>query len=294
MTGSASRIGVRHAARRSVLALLFFSSTGIPAHAQEKPSLKEILGRAQSDSERKAVEDLIGKLQGKPAQPGQVVPEAAKPPQPAVAPKQGQEHQARGDEREKSPPTASSQSVADQPETTAKPPVPTEGGQAATATKATSDPAPVASDERPPPEIPKAAAKPASEPADAVVEKAERKQLASVDLEVLFEFDSATLTPVAIETLTTLGRALTDARLAGGEFLIGGHTDAKGKVDHNLKLSGRRAEAVRQFLVATFGIDAGRLAAKGFGSRYLKNPEQPRAAENRRVQVVNVARQEAR
>ena len=33
-----------------------------PAAAQDKPSLQELLGRAQSQSERKAVEDLIDKL----------------------------------------------------------------------------------------------------------------------------------------------------------------------------------------------------------------------------------------
>lgn len=293
MTGSASRIGVRNVVRRSVLALLFFT-VAIPAYAQEKPSLKEILGRAQSDSERKAVEDLIGKLQAKPAQPGQAAPEAAKPPLPTVAPKQSPERQADDDRQQKSPTTTTSpQGPAEQPGMTAKPSVPAEGDQSATVAKPSSDVPPVASDERPPPEIPKVVVKPAAEQADAILEKAERQQLPSVELEVQFEYNSAKLTPAAIETLTTLGSALINERLAGSSFLIGGHTDAKGGADYNLRLSDRRAEAVRQFLIRTFGIEASRLSAKGFGSRYLKNPQQPRAAENRRVQVVNVSRQEA-
>jgi outer membrane protein OmpA-like peptidoglycan-associated protein len=293
MTGSASRIGIRNVVRRSALTLLFLIVAGIPVHAQEKPSLKEILGRAQSDSERKAVEDLIGKLQAKPAQPGQAAPEAAKPPLPTVAPKQSPERQADDDKREKSPTTTSPQSPAEQPGITAKPSAPAEGDQSATAAKPSSDVPPVASDERPPPEVPKVVVKPAAEQADAILEKAERQQLPSVELEVQFEYNSAKLTPAAVETLTTLGSALINERLAGSPFLIGGHTDAKGSADYNLRLSDRRAEAVRQFLITTFGIDASRLSAKGFGSRYLKNPRQPRAAENRRVQVVNVSRQEA-
>lgn len=292
MTGSLSRIGVWYAMRRGILALLVLMIPGIPALAQEKPSLKEILGRAQSGAERKAVEDLIGKLQGKPPMQPRQSPQPGKPPEPAVAPDQDQGRQMGNDGHEKSPATTSSQATPEQPEAIAKSPVPVAGDQSATSTEAASNPPPVASDERPQPEIPKIAAKPFS--ADALVEKAERKQLPSVDLEVLFEFDSARLTPDAVETLTTLGRALIDDRLAGGEFLIGGHTDAKGRAEYNLRLSDRRAAAVRQFLMQTFGIDAGRLTAKGFGSRYLKNPQQPRAAENRRVQVVNVSRQEAR
>ena len=118
-------------------------------------------------------------------------------------------------------------------------------------------------------------AKPASEAADVAVEKAERKQLPSVDLEVLFEYKSAELTPAAVETLTTLGRALTDERLAAGTFLIGGHTDAKGSADYNLQLSQKRAEAVRQFLIATFAIDANRLTAGGFRETL---PQEPAAA----------------
>ena len=109
----------------------------------------------------------------------------------------------------------------------------------------------------------------------------------SVDLEVLFEYNSARIAPAALATLTTLGRALTDARLAGDYFLIAGHTDAKGGADYNLRLSQQRAESVRDFLVREFRIDAKRLVAKGFGQRQLKDPQNPLDAKNRRVQIVN-------
>ena len=46
---------------------------------------------------------------------------------------------------------------------------------------------------------------------------------------------------------------------------IEGHTDNMGGKAINAKLSQRRAESVRNYIIKNFGIDAGRIAAKGFG-----------------------------
>ena len=291
MAGSANRPDLRRTLLRCMVAVLAFSLTWAPASAQEKPSLKEILGRAQSESERKAVEDLIGKLRGKAPPPKPQTPEIGKPAPPNVEPKQGEDPKAADEGPDKAASVSSSQNKAEQP-ALPKPPLPTESDQSTAATETLDQQPATSKDEQP--SIPKIAAKPASEAADLAVEKAERKQLPSVDLEILFEYKSAEFTPAAVETLTTLGRALTDERLATSTFLIGGHTDAKGSADYNLQLSQKRAEAVRQFLIATFAIDADRLTAKGFGKRYLKHPQRPRSEENRRVQVVNVSPQAAR
>jgi len=115
----------------------------------------------------------------------------------------------------------------------------------------------------------------------------ETEPMPSVDLEVLFEYKSARIAPAAVATLTALGRALTDARLAGDSFLIAGHTDAKGGADYNLRLSQQRAESVRDFLVREFAIEPERLVARGFGQRQLKDPQNPLDAQNRRVQIIN-------
>ena len=69
-------------------------------------------------------------------------------------------------------------------------------------------------------------------------------------------------------------------------FLVAGHTDAKASVAYNLTLSDQRAKAV--FLVENFHIDPKQLVAVGFGEEKPKN-QNPLAAENRRVQVVNMA-----
>lgn len=66
-----------------------------------------------------------------------------------------------------------------------------------------------------------------------------------------------------------------------------GHTDAKGSADYNQKLSERRAEAVRQYLIAQFALDKSRLTAKGFGKTRLLDPTKPEDGVNRRVQVLN-------
>ena len=45
---------------------------------------------------------------------------------------------------------------------------------------------------------------------------------------------------------------------------IGGHTDDMGSAEHNLDLSGRRAETVIKFLL-TYGVLSAQMAPKGYG-----------------------------
>jgi outer membrane protein OmpA-like peptidoglycan-associated protein len=122
---------------------------------------------------------------------------------------------------------------------------------------------------------------------EAVAETVRRDDLPTADLEVYFDFNSAAIGPSALPVLKTLGQALADGRLAGGTFIVGGHTDAKGDEDYNQRLSQRRAQAVRDFLVGNFPIDPGKLMAVGYGEEQLKSVEEPLAAVNRRVQVIN-------
>jgi len=117
----------------------------------------------------------------------------------------------------------------------------------------------------------------------------EENDLPAIDLEVFFNFDSAEITPEALPILKKLGAALSDEKLKGSVFLVAGHTDAKGSDAYNLILPDQRAKAVAGFLVENFHIDPKQLVAVGFGEEKLKNPENPLAAENRRVQVVNMA-----
>jgi outer membrane protein OmpA-like peptidoglycan-associated protein len=117
------------------------------------------------------------------------------------------------------------------------------------------------------------------------------KKRPNVDLEIYFDFDSAAVTSKAVPQLDSLGRALTGPELKGSVVLLGGHTDAKGSDDYNQTLSERRAEAVREYLHSKFGIATELLTAVGYGEKELKNKAKPYAAENRRVQIVNLASQ---
>ncbi len=113
-----------------------------------------------------------------------------------------------------------------------------------------------------------------------------------VDLEINFEYNSAALTPNAEPQLNSLGKALTSKELAGAVILLGGHTDAKGADDYNKVLSERRAETVKRFLIDKYQIPADTLMTAGYGKSGPKNPNDPYAAENRRVEIVNMAESE--
>ncbi|MES2884118.1 MAG: OmpA family protein [Pseudomonadota bacterium] len=67
---------------------------------------------------------------------------------------------------------------------------------------------------------------------------------------------------------------------------IAGHTDSLGSASYNLKLSQRRAEAVRNYLLAQ-GIEAARLTARGYGkSELLVNPERNEIDKERNRRVM--------
>jgi outer membrane protein OmpA-like peptidoglycan-associated protein len=114
----------------------------------------------------------------------------------------------------------------------------------------------------------------------------------AVDLAVYFDFDSAEITSKAKATLDPLASALARPSLKGVTIVLAGHTDATGKVDYNKELSQRRADAVRDYLVAGQRMAMPRklLIPVGFGEAFLKNKEDPTSAVNRRVQIINIGR----
>jgi outer membrane protein OmpA-like peptidoglycan-associated protein len=71
---------------------------------------------------------------------------------------------------------------------------------------------------------------------------------------------------------------------------ISGHTDADGADEANLDLSKRRAESVKNELVKTHGIDAGRLETEGKGETQpiAPNDSGVNKAKNRRVEFVKL------
>jgi outer membrane protein OmpA-like peptidoglycan-associated protein len=115
------------------------------------------------------------------------------------------------------------------------------------------------------------------------------KNSSKVDLDIYFDFDSAAITPKAEPQLNQLGEALRTAQLEKSVIVLSGHTDAKGSNDYNQQLSERRAEAVKKYLVEKLKLSPDNLTTAGYGSREPKNKANPLAAENRRVQIVNLS-----
>jgi outer membrane protein OmpA-like peptidoglycan-associated protein len=124
----------------------------------------------------------------------------------------------------------------------------------------------------------------------------ERQQIATVaqerpriDLEIKFDYNSANIAKTALGDMNNLGKALTDPALKGATFVLAGHTDAVGGEEYNQDLSSRRADSVKQYLMEKYGLAADHLVTAGYGKTRLKNKDNPKAAENRRVEVVNMA-----
>ena len=123
----------------------------------------------------------------------------------------------------------------------------------------------------PPPPKPVAAPQPVPAPAPAPIAKPEPKpeppkkpavvNLASTEL---FEFNKAVLTQDARakldnEVVAKL-RDLKDVRYV----IVNGHADRLGSAQYNQRLSEKRADAVRAYLVSK-GVDAGKVETLGFG-----------------------------
>lgn len=109
-----------------------------------------------------------------------------------------------------------------------------------------------------------------------------------IDLEILFDYDSARIDPASVKQLFILGEALNDPSLGKARIVIAGHTDAAGSNGYNADLSLRRARAVSDFLVNYAGVEPDRLVTEGYGEELLKYPDAPESGQNRRVEIINL------
>ncbi len=109
--------------------------------------------------------------------------------------------------------------------------------------------------------------------------------------DILFDFDKATLRPAATPVLERVAEVI---RKYGKPMVrIEGHTDSKGSHEYNVKLSQRRADSVKDWLVKN-GAIGGALVTKGFAEAQPVAPNQnPDGSDNpegrqknRRVEII--------
>ncbi len=127
-------------------------------------------------------------------------------------------------------------------------------------------PAPAPAPAAPPPQPVAKPAPPPAEPKPAPVAKPAPQKPAALTVSStgLFEFNQATLSPQARSRLDS--EVVAKARDFGNvaHVQIDGHADRLGSPQYNQRLSEKRAEAVRAYLVS-MGFDAGRMDIIGFG-----------------------------
>jgi len=132
------------------------------------------------------------------------------------------------------------------------------------------------------PPVAVAAPEPAPAPAPAPAAAPAGKPIMTFE-DVNFDFDKATLRPTAA---AKIDKAVAYVKETEGEFELKGYADSIGSEAYNLKLSQRRADAVRNAMIKQ-GAPADRITAKGYGeaSPAASNSTKAGRAQNRRVEL---------
>ena len=102
----------------------------------------------------------------------------------------------------------------------------------------------------------------------------------------MFDFGKADLKPEGKEQLKAYREKAKAEMSSASKVKITGHTDNVGTADYNKKLSLKRAEAIRDYLVS-LGVDPGKLEVSGEGEArpIADNKTAEGRAKNRRVEV---------
>ncbi len=100
----------------------------------------------------------------------------------------------------------------------------------------------------------------------------------------VFDMNSTTLTPGMQEEIKRIAGIMKKYRRT--KIRTEGHTDNVGAKAYNMKLSKRRAEAVKKLLVQN-GVNAGRISVMAFGDRMprMSNKTDEGRKKNRRIEI---------
>ena len=109
-----------------------------------------------------------------------------------------------------------------------------------------------------------------------------------VNLNIKFDFYSYAIRPESFVLINELGKALIDEKVKIKNIIIKGHTDSTGIETYNLKLSLKRALAVKTYLTENFTVASSRIKVVGCGETLplVSNSNEANRQINRRVEVV--------
>jgi OmpA-OmpF porin, OOP family len=116
----------------------------------------------------------------------------------------------------------------------------------------------------------------------------QQKQMPASRLDIKFKVNSAVLTDQGKDQIKELAQAINSEGLTKYSFRIEGHTDSTGRPEHNMVLSKRRAEAVKDYLVSAYNVPKKRLRVVGRGQNDPISGSAPTDPANRRVEVINI------
>lgn len=103
-----------------------------------------------------------------------------------------------------------------------------------------------------------------------------------------FDFNKAKIKKIYYPQIAKIAKSLkSNPKL---KIEIDGYTDNIGSKKYNLKLSLKRAEAVKEILIRKYHISPKRIKVKGFGENYplLPNTTETNRAINRRVEIIGI------
>ena len=128
----------------------------------------------------------------------------------------------------------------------------------------------------PPPPVPKPVPPP-PKPAPKVIDK--------MTLQVFFDFDKDILTEADLKELPKAVAFV--KKYPGAKIRLDGYTDSIGTDEYNIKLSERRATAVKNYLIKEAGVSSSKITAVGHGEAdpVADNKTAEGRAKNRRVEI---------
>ena len=111
-------------------------------------------------------------------------------------------------------------------------------------------------------------------------------QVYGLDEKVLFDTDKAAVKPSAAEALKQITASI-NQRYPGKDVRVLGFADSRGDKSYNRDLSKQRAEAVKNYLVATNKLPADHVSTEAFGEEapVASNATAAGRQENRRVEI---------